>query len=150
MGADNTFGEECFETEIIKTSNMNIDKTKLNGLCKEVFEANKLKGFDVSKENIGQTLMLVVSELSEALEADRRGERERLSKTALMNLAGQDDKMFTELFKVHIKDSFEDEIADAVIRLFDLCGGLNIDLDWHVQQKRRYNALRPHKHGKAY
>lgn len=38
----------------------------LNELSKQIYEGNKLRGFDVSKENIGQTLMLVVSELAEA------------------------------------------------------------------------------------
>jgi len=55
-----------------------------------------------------------------------------------------------QAFKNHIKDSFEDEIADAVIRLLDMCGGLRIDIDFHVTSKLMYNASRPYKHGKKY
>ena len=51
----------------------------LNELSKQIYEGNKLRGFDVSKENIGQTLMLVVSELAEALEADRKDKRKMLN-----------------------------------------------------------------------
>ena len=43
--------------------------TNLNEISKQVYEANKLKGFDVKKENVGQTLCLIHSEISEALEA---------------------------------------------------------------------------------
>lgn len=128
--------------------------SNFNEFSKEVFEANKLKGFDVSKNNIGQTLMLVVSELAEALEADRKGKHAKIDRfkhwIEIKQWNTSDDKYFQELFETDIKDSFEDEIADAAIRIFDLVGGLNIDIDWHISQKRRYNALRPHKHGKAY
>lgn len=127
---------------------------RLNKFCKEVYKANKLKGFDVSEENIGQTLMLIVSELSEALEAHRKG---RTANRVFFNDEIEMDsdfapeqQRFKNSFEVAIKDTFEDEIADAAIRIFDLCGGLNIDIDWHIEQKRRYNTLRPHKHGKAY
>jgi len=130
--------------------------SNFNEFSKEVFEANKLKGFDVSKNNIGQTLMLIVSELAEALEADRKNKHaKRLDFNLLQNInqanhtIGNDD-FDTESFESLIKDSFEDEIADAAIRIFDLAGGLNIDLDWHIAQKRKYNALRPHMHNKAY
>lgn len=27
---------------------------------------------------------------------------------------------------------------------------INIDLDWHIDEKMKYNATRPPKHGKAY
>lgn len=132
--------------------------TNLNEFCKEVFEANKLKGFDVSKENIGQTLMLVVSELAEALEAHRAGNinicrykhDKELSYYDLDHESIGYKQKEIESFRKNIKDSFEDEIADAAIRIFDLAGGLGIDLDWHIAQKRRYNSLRPYKHGKAY
>lgn len=124
---------------------------KLNDFCIEVYEANKLKGFDVSKENIGQTLMLVNSELCEALEAHRKGKTANLT-LFLSEHNGKWERPSHDVFSFQstIKDTFEDEIADAVIRLFDLIGALKIDIDTHIELKREFNSLREYKHGKAY
>ena len=67
-------------------------------------------------------LMLIVSELSEALEALR--ERDG--------------------------DNFAEELADVAIRLGDLCGGLDIDLEKEVIRKMERNEDRPYKHGKQF
>jgi hypothetical protein len=45
----------------------------LNKLRDEVYEYAKKQGFHETPTNLGESLMLVVSELSEALEADRLG-----------------------------------------------------------------------------
>lgn len=130
----------------------------LTQLSKEIYEENKTRGFDVAKENLGQTLMLIVSELSEALEADRK-DRSASLRTYLDVFDGADRVCETSIefgiakktaFEVHIKDTFEDEIADAIIRLFDLCGAFNIDIEAHVREKRWYNSTRDYKHGKKY
>lgn len=121
--------------------------TGFNNFSKKVFETNKTKGFDVSKENKGQTLMLIVSELAEALEADRKNKQADVDLFQLRIRQGVD---FNTAFETYIKDSFQDEIADAIIRLFDLVGALNIDIEWHVEQKMKYNSSRKFKHGKAY
>lgn len=131
--------------------------TELNDICIDVFEANKLKGFDVSTSNIGQTLMLVVSELAEALEADRKNKHANNFGFDSMLWKDQDPELFEtkenfkQSFECCIKDTFEDEIADTIIRLMDLCGGLGINIDRHIELKRKYNLLRAYKHGgKAY
>ena len=122
----------------------------LNEISKQVYEANKLKGFDVKKENLGQTLCLIHSEISEALEAIRK------NRYAKLDFFEIDDKKFSDIvsfesnFKTCIKDSFEDEIADTFIRLMDLVGALEIDIDKHIELKRRFNSLREYKHGKAF
>ncbi len=80
------------------------------------------KGFWERRRNVGEMLMLVVSELAEALEADRKNDGA----------------------------NFREEIADTFIRLFDLCGGLGIDIESEIEKKRVKNRKRPYKHGKRY
>lgn len=127
----------------------------LNKLCKDIHEANKLRGFNEANENCGQTLMLIVSELSEALEADRKGRYADLKTYEACTqaddiLASDSDAYLRSEFERSIKDTFEDEITDAIIRLFSYCGALNIDLEKHMELKLHYNAGREFKHGKKY
>ena len=110
-------------------------------------------GFPI--KNTGELLMLVVSELGEALEADRKNRGANIdafddiiNKMSYQDISQKD--AFIHAFKGTIKDTFQDEIADSVIRLLDLCGYLEIDIDRHINLKLAYNSTRPYKHGKSY
>lgn len=120
----------------------------INDTAKAIHNINVEKGFWENTRNKGELLMLVVSELAEALEADRKNRYSSCKPEDIAALA--DDADFNESFSKHIKDTFEDEIADAVIRLFDMSVGLGIDLESHIEAKLRYNANRPKMHGKKY
>lgn len=113
---------------------------KFNHVANYIHEGNVNRGFWEGERNTGELLMLVVSELSEALEADRKGRHVDITKL----------EPGTYNFAETVKDTFEDEIADAIIRLFDLCGAMGIDIQRHVTEKLDYNASRPWKHGKQY
>lgn len=101
-----------------------MDNNYINNLCIECHDMAVEKGFYERKRDIPELLMLIVSELSEAMEEDR-------------NL-------------VINKDKFNIEIADTFIRLFDLCGFLNIDIEKYINQKIELNKKRPYKHNKRY
>jgi len=73
------------------------------------------------KALVAEKLVLIHSEVSEATEAARK------------NL--MDDKL------PHRK-GIEVELADAVIRILDLCGALELDLAGAIQEKLAYNSSR--------
>ena len=119
----------------------------INELSKEIDEINKANGFYEGKKNIGEMLCLIHSEVSEALEADREGQYAFGVTKSLINL--KEDKDFKFQFQ-GTKDTFEDELADIMIRVMDLAAYKNIDLESHIKAKMRYNSLREYKHGKKY
>ena len=118
----------------------------LNELRDKAFSNAKNKGFHNDKPVFAKEIMLIVTELSEAVEASRKGMKADLKNFYL----GLDDNNFEQNFNTFIKDSVEDEIADAFIRLFDLCGIYNINIDLFVKMKMKYNEGREYLHGKKY
>lgn len=124
-------------------------KLSLNEACKEQHEAVIEKGF--TPQPVATNLMLIVSELGEACEADRKNRHAEIEgyEKAMAN-PPQPDMLAQACFESFIKDTFEDEIADAFLRLMDLCGAMNIDIEKHIRMKAEYNKTRPTKHGKAY
>lgn len=126
----------------------------INKLSKQIHENNKSKGFYDTEKNIGEMLCLIHSEVSEALECDRK-DRYAIpmgnpkSVDTIVNCFDEDESFQLE-FQTWIKDTFEDELADIMIRVMDLAAHKNVDLESHIIAKMRYNSLRPHKHGKKY
>lgn len=57
------------------------------------------------------------------------------------------DNNFKIAFETYVKDSIQDELADAIIRLLAFCGENNIDIEKHVELKHQYNQLRGFKYG---
>jgi NTP pyrophosphatase (non-canonical NTP hydrolase) len=95
----------------------------INNLCKEAYMIAKSKGWHDEQRETGTLLALIHSEVSEALEADRKGDQE----------------------------NFVEELADVCIRIFDLCGSREIDLEKAISEKMQRNKTRSYKHGgKAY
>ena len=114
----------------------------LNDYSKEVHQANQKWWHDIRTgecltRNFGELIALCHSELSEALEGHRK------------NL--QDDKLPN-------RKMAEVELADCLIRIFDVAEGFGFDLEGAYQEKMAYNAVRAdHKpenrlleHGKKY
>lgn len=102
----------------------------------EVWYRDPFTGAPIQR-NFGEQIALIHSELSEALEGDRK------------NL--QDEKLPHRL-------ATEVELADALIRIFELAGDRGYDLQGAYEEKMAYNAQREdHKienrrkaHGKKY
>ena len=127
----------------------------LNNAAKHIHAAASNKGFWDKELEFGTMLMLMVTELAEAMEADRKGKSAELDIYEACELAvdiedGDMEPYLTATFRDLIKDSKEDELADTMIRILDYCGAKNIDIAKHINLKLQYNATRPHLHGKKY
>lgn len=179
----------------------------LNELRDRAYKTACEHGFHNEELSNEHLLCLVISELMEAVEADRKGKRaDRESfKSSYEDEEPHDDVNFKYCFEKYIKDTISDELSDAVIRLLDLAGLRNfnlnrfspvdvvsrektfteniyaivkeimdrkysleeqvnyvitqvfaladilgVDLLWHINQKMRYNELRPMLNGKRY
>ena len=121
----------------------------LNELSQKIHANAVAKGFWDKTPNFGELLMLTVSELGEAMDADRKDKRtdkEHLKWVASL----KNDSVADEFFLNHIKDTIEDEIADAIMLLLSISASRKIDIQAHVAAKMRYNAGRPKLHGKRY
>lgn len=192
---------------------INKKETDWQRLCLKQHEAMKKNGFWDTPMSDEKALVLIMSEVMEAVEADRK--ERRADKAAYLHdyneeLDPEYDPLFIESamlapFREHIKDTLEDEIADSCLRICDLAGSkgmalggniefgdtfkgaevtdyawhickcltddmstlfdrlnealsalvclagsLHINLDWHIREKIKYNALRPKRHGKKY
>lgn len=115
--------------------------------AKEIYGANKAKGFHEESHSAEHLLCLVVSELMEAVEADRKGCRadmehyvDILGSPAHKNGISDDD--WFHLFQHTIKDSVEDELADAIIRLLDTAGALDLVLYTYSEDSYEYDDLK--------
>lgn len=127
----------------------------LNQLRDEIHANAKEKGFCDSKKEVGTMLMLIVSELAEALEADRTGDfcdfskYEKCKKEMDVGIRTLED-IEKYAFEKYIKNTFEDELADVIIRTLSICGYLGIDIERNVLAKMRYNKTREKMHSKKY
>jgi len=97
---------------------------ELETLISECREIANQKGFHISWQNMPTYLMLVVTELSEAMEAWRDDNRK----------------------------NFNEEIADTLIRLFHLIGdlGLQNEILETLIAKMEFNRQRPFLHGRKF
>ena len=126
----------------------------INELCKQAHEAAVEKGFYERKRELPELLMLVVSELSEAMEAERKGrdvdpQSQELAQIYANGYESSDDNYRLDFYH-EMRGGIEEEIADAFIRLFDICGYYGIDAEAWITAKMKYNRLRPRMHGKKY
>ncbi len=192
----------------------------LNELRDRAYKTACDHGFHDEELSNEHCLCLVISELMEAVEADRKGRLGKKCKSRFemdynrYPALVEEEKRFKCSFEKNVKDTLPDELSDAVIRLLDLAGfrgislesasndinseymddiacmysklsfteaiysiftkpivdyqylstivnemifsifalakHLGIDLLWHIEQKQRYNELRPKLNGKRY
>lgn len=116
-----------------------LSSVDLVAMTAEVKEWITAKGWDQDNRSFGDECMLLISEISEALEAYREGEFEDLTWSS---------EKLTELGISGIKPTgVGSELADVLVRLLDTCSRHNIDLGEEFRRKMDYNWTRSYRHG---
>ena len=113
-----------------------MSKIDLNALRDRAYKTACEHGFHDQELSNEHCLCLVISELMEAVEADRNGRLGKKCKSRFdmdynrYPALVEEEKRFKSSFEKNIKDSLPDELADAAIRLLDLAGlrGINLEL----------------------
>lgn len=106
----------------------------INNLSKRAYHNAVVHGFWDKEREDGTSIALIHSELSECLEAARNGNP--LSEKKLLNESGV--------------TCVEEELADTLVRIFDMAGKAGMNLGRALVLKMTYNEGRPHKHGKVF
>jgi len=96
----------------------------LSELCQEAHEYAISAGFWEEPINLGEKVALIHSEASELLEELRKGDKNQWA--------------------------IREELADICIRVFDMVGYFDFDLEAAISEKMAVNRERPHKHGKMF
>ena len=102
------------------------ESTPVTRLQNEIHRVAVEHGWWDRDRPLGEVLMLVVTELAEAMEAYRTG-----------NPSSE---------KIEGLSSVEEELADTVIRILDLAAGMGFDLEGAIRAKMTYNETRPYRH----
>lgn len=185
-----------------------IKKIDFDSLCVRAYQNAVKHGFHEQEHPDYHYMMLFVTELSEAVNADRIGKyaNRTMFEKNVDTPQPNPESHWIFCYEVFIKDTVEDEFADAAIRILDIVGlnksrineslfteaaylelseelkghslteilfciilslgnedtghagsilyylfavayHLGIDLLWHIEQKMKYNEMRPYKHG---
>ncbi len=97
---------------------------------KEIHRVARSKGFWEGRRDDAECIVLMHSELSEAVEALREG--------------NPPDRHCPEF------SGLEKELADCIIRILDFSAARNLRIDDAIAAKMDYNYGRPYKHNKEF
>jgi NTP pyrophosphatase (non-canonical NTP hydrolase) len=131
----------------------------MNMLIDRAHQAAVAKGWWDNPKSIAELLALIHSEVSEALEEHRNGRLpdetyysgKRKTPNQEIIVYGKTPQTKTNFTGKEINcikpEGIPSELADIVIRVFDMCGFHGIDLVKAIEEKMKYNDSRSYKHG---
>ena len=113
----------------------------LNKLRDEAYSVAKANGWHEEEHSDSHLLMLIITEIAEAVQADRKNHHADIASFneyqtyygSFLPSKETREIRFREDFEAYIKNSVEDELSDVVIRCFDLAGLRKFDLEEEVE-----------------
>ena len=109
---------------------------------------------------ISQKLSIIQKEISDSLSSLRigknyQGGKENLDKIIELSQIVSEEQTDPQIFFkgsyiTHVKDTFEDEMATAFIKLCDLCEKIDLDIEKFILMKLAFNKTRTEKHNKLF
>lgn len=114
----------------------------LNALVADIHQNAVAHGWWEEERTFGDILALCHSELSEALEQFRDGK-------PMVYYYDDDNNVSTDLYTYDGSklEGVATELIDCVIRIFDYCGKIGVDVEWLLAKKHEFNKTRSYKHG---
>ena len=109
---------------------------------------------------ISQKLSIIQKEISDSLSSLRigknyQGGKENLDKIIELSKIVSENQNDPQIFFkgpyiTHVKDTFEDELATAFIKMCDLCEKIDLDIEKFILMKLAFNKTRTEKHNKLF
>ncbi len=117
----------------------------LNELKHRAYAIAKEHGWHDKEYSDEHWLMLILTELSEAVNADRKGKHANIGmfKSNCNTPQTNPEKHWKYIYELFIKDSVQDELADVVIRCLDLSGLRQFDLSMAHEFMDSIEELKP-------
>ncbi len=120
---------------------------KVSELVKTAHQNALDHGFWDNPHEFGTYIALITSELSEALEEEREGKPTVYYSGRIANRTVE-SLTLTDVCKK--PEGIAVELVDAILRICDLLGFLQVDVDDVLKIKMEYNKTREYKHGKYF
>lgn len=129
----------------------------INELRDEIHENAVAHGRWDEERHFGSLVALMHSELSEALE-EYRYKKPLIYFSCNLDGVSEDDQCDDINHDCHFRtggdicekmkpEGIAIELIDCVIRIFDYCGKVGIDVEKAIKMKHEYNKTRPYRHG---
>lgn len=120
-------------------------------MTEEVYDNNVEKGWQPSENTFAESMMMLVTEVAEAVEAFRDhglndATADHYDRMHGLCVHGEPRGCCSD-GKLSKPEGVGSELADVLIRLLDTCYTFNVDLVSEYERKMEYNRTRSYRHG---